>query len=82
MDAFNHRVLVLVAVAMIATVGLCLVDAHETAGPDLCLCGAGLIPAVGLLVTLPLPLLGRFVPAPVLPHAPHLSDVPAPPPKA
>ena len=80
MDAFNHRVLLLVAVAMIATVGLCLVDAHEAMGAELC-GGAGLIPAVGVLAVSPLRLLGRFVPVPVPAYAIQPSDVPAPPPK-
>jgi hypothetical protein len=71
---------VLVTVVAIAAAGLCLLDAHEVGGTDLCT--IPLAVALALPLALPLPVTGRSLPAVVRLRPRYASDFPAPPPKA
>lgn len=74
------RVLVLVAVALLAGASLCVFDADDGTGLDLC--GVVLLPVSALVLGAPQPLVGRLVPVqiPVRPVA--LLECPVPPPRA
>jgi len=74
------RVMVLVAIAVIAGVGLCLFDAADVPGGDLCASSFTVI--IGLLLPMPLAPMGRFLPAPVPAYWFSPSDLPSPPPRA
>lgn len=72
-------VIILAAVVVIVTAGLCLLDAHG-GGLDLCLSLVAV--TVGVLVTIPQTVASAFVPARVEVCDLLLLDRPAPPPKA
>jgi hypothetical protein len=75
-----RRLLVLVALALFAGASLCIVDADEGPGPDLC--GVALLPVAVLAVGALTPLVGRLVPVRMpVPLAAPLEH-PVPPPRA
>ena len=74
------RVLVLVAVALLAGASLCIFDADDGTGLDLC--GVVLLPVAVLALGAPQPLVGRMVPVQI-PMPPGASlEHPVPPPRA
>jgi hypothetical protein len=74
------QLVALVAIALIAAVGLCLLDSDDAVGGDLCL--SFLATAVGLFPTLLLSLMGYPLPALAKAYHRYPPDLPAPPPKA
>ena len=74
------RILVLVAVALLAGASLCIFDADDGTGLDLC--GVVLLPVAVLALGAPQPLVGRMVPVQIpMPHGASLEH-PVPPPRA
>lgn len=73
-------VMALVAVAVTAGLGICLLDANDIASGDLCL--SSFATASNFLLAIPLAMTGRFRPGFVLAYHRYLPDLPAPPPKA
>ena len=74
------RILVLVAVALLAGASLCIFDADDGTGLDLC--GVMLLPVAVLVLGAPQPLVGRMVPVQI-PMQPGTSpEHPVPPPRA
>jgi hypothetical protein len=74
------RLVVLVAVTVIATTGLCLLDSDEVGGVDLCAFALAVTPTLPL--AFPLPMTGRTLPALAGLRSLCTPDLPAPPPKA
>ena len=74
------RVLVLVAVALLAGASLCVLDADDGTGPDLC--GVVLLPVAVLALGAPQPLADRLVPLQIPTHPGALLERPVPPPRA
>jgi hypothetical protein len=72
-------VIVLVAVAAIAGLGICLLDGDHIARGDLCL--LSLATTSNFLLAIPLALTGRFTPGFAQAHPRYSPDLPAPPPK-
>jgi hypothetical protein len=74
------RILVLVAVTLLAVASFCVFDADDGAGLELC--SLVLLPVPGLVLGVPQPLVGRLVPVqiPIHPGAPL--ECPVPPPRA
>jgi len=73
------RVMGLVAIAVVAGVGLCLFDSADTAGGDLCT--SPFTTATPLLLAIPLGPAGRFIPGVALAYRLSPPDLPSPPPK-
>ena len=73
------RVVALAAVTLVIGAGLCVFDADDATGLDLC--GLLLLPVVGLVVTDPR-LLGLLVPVLIPIHLAEPLDRPVPPPRA
>ena len=74
------RMLVLVAVALLAGASLCIFDADDGTGLDLC--GVVLLPVAAVVLGAPQPLVGRMVPVRI-PMPPGASlEHPVPPPRA
>jgi hypothetical protein len=74
------RVVALVAVTLVIGATLCVFDADDATGPDLC--GLLLLPVVGLAVMDPRLLVGRLVPVLIPIHLADPLDRPVPPPRA
>ncbi len=73
------RILVLVAVTLLAGVSLCVLDTDDGMGLDLC--SLVLLPGAGLLFGAPQPLVGRLVPVRIPMHPGDPPDRPVPPPR-
>lgn len=74
------RILVLVAVALLMGASLCVFDADNGTGLDLC--SVVLLPVAVLVLGAPQPLVGRIVPV-LIPMPPGASlEHPVPPPRA
>jgi hypothetical protein len=74
------RILVLVAVALLAGASLCVFDADDGTGLDLC--GVVLLPVAGLALGAPQPLVGRLVPVQIPVRLAAPLEHPVPPPRA
>lgn len=74
------RILVLVAVTLVVGVSLCILDADDGTGVDLC--SVVLLPVAGLVLGAPQPLIGRLVPVQIPNHPGASLDRPVPPPRA
>jgi hypothetical protein len=74
------RVMVLAAIAVLAGVGLCLFDAADAAGGDLCT--SPFTTATPLLLAVPLGPTGTFVAGVAAANRLYSPDLPSPPPKA
>jgi hypothetical protein len=74
------RILVLVAVALLAGASLCVFDADEGIGLDLC--SMVLLPVAGLVLGAPRPLVGRLAPVEIPMHLGASLERPVPPPRA
>jgi hypothetical protein len=74
------RILVLVAVALLAGASFCVFDADDGTGLDLC--GVMLLPVAGLVLGAPQPLVGRLVPVQISMHPGAPLERPVPPPRA
>jgi hypothetical protein len=74
------RILVLVAVALLAGASLCVFDADDGTGLDLC--GVVLLPVTGLALGAPQPLVGRLVPVQIPGRPANPLEHPVPPPRA
>jgi hypothetical protein len=74
------RVLVLIAVALLAGASLCVFDADNGTGVDLC--GVVLLPVAVLVLGAPQPLVGRMVPVQIPMHPGASPEHPVPPPRA
>jgi hypothetical protein len=74
------RILVLVAVTLLVGASLCILDADDGTGLDLC--SVLLLPVPGLVLGAPRSLVGRLVPVEVPVHAGAPLDRPVPPPRA
>jgi len=74
------RVMVLVAIIVIAAAGLCLLDGDEVGGVDLC--AASVAVTLTLPLVFPLPVTGRSFPALARIRPLYRPDLHAPPPKA
>lgn len=73
------RVMVVAAIAVVAGVGLCLFDAADTAGGDLCT--SPFTTATALLLAIPLGPTGTFVAGLVPAYRLYPPDLPSPPPE-
>jgi hypothetical protein len=73
------RILVLVAVTLLAGASFCAFDAD---GTGLDLCSVVLLPVAGLLLGAPQPLVGRLVPVRIPMHPGAPLERPVPPPRA
>ncbi len=74
------RVMVLVAIIVIAAAGLCLLDGDGVNGVDLCAAFVGV--TLTLPIAFPLPVTGRSLPVLARIRPLYAQDLPAPPPKA
>ena len=74
------RIVVLVAVALLAGASFCVFDADDGTGLDLC--SVVLLPVAGLVLGAPQPLVGRLVPVQIPMHPGDPPDCPVPPPRA
>ena len=74
------RVLVLVAVALLAGASLCVLDADDGTGLDLC--GVVLLPVAVLVLGAPQALVGRLVPVQIPVRLAAPLERPVPPPRA
>lgn len=74
------RILVLVAVTLLAGASLCVFDADDGTGLDLCT--VVLLPVAGLVLGAPQPLVGRLVPVQIPMHSGAPLERPVPPPRA
>ena len=74
------RVLVLVAVALLAGASLCVFDADDGTGLDLC--GVVLLPAATLVLGAPQALVRRLAPVEIPVRLAALLERPVPPPRA
>jgi hypothetical protein len=74
------RILVLVAVALLAGGSLCIFDADDGTGLDLC--GVVLLPVAVLVLGAPQPLVGSLVPVQIPMHPGASLEHPVPPPRA
>ena len=74
------RILVLVAVALLAGASLCVLDADDGTGLDLC--GVALLPVAVLVLGAPQPLIGRLVPVRIPVRLAAPLERPVPPPRA
>jgi hypothetical protein len=72
--------LVLVAVTMVVAGSLCILDADDGTGVDLC--NVVLLPVVGLVLGAPQLLVGRLAPIDIPIHLGAALDRPVPPPRA
>jgi hypothetical protein len=73
------RILVLVALALLAGASLCVLDADEGTGLDLC--SVMLLPVAGLFLGAPQPLVGRLAPVQILMPPGASLEHPVPPPR-
>jgi hypothetical protein len=74
------RILVLVAVMLLVGASLCVLDADDGTGLDLC--GVVLLPVAALVLGAPQPLVGRLVPVQIPVRLAALLECPVPPPRA
>ena len=74
------RVLVLIAVALLAGASLCVFDTDNGTGVDLC--GVVLLPVAALALGAPQPLVGRLAPVEIPARLAALLERPVPPPRA
>jgi hypothetical protein len=74
------RVLVLAAVTLLVGASLCILDAEDGSGVDLC--NLVLLPVAGLGLGAPQPLVGRLGPVEIPVHPGAALDRPVPPPRA
>lgn len=73
------RILVLVAVALLAGASLCVLDADEGTGLDLC--SVMLLPVAGLVLGAPQPFVGRLASVQILMLPGASLEHPVPPPR-
>jgi hypothetical protein len=74
------RILVLVAVALLAGTSLCVLDADDGTGLDLC--SVVLLPVAVLVLGAPQSLVGRLVPVQIPARPANFLEHPVPPPRA
>jgi len=74
------RIVVLVAVALLAGAGFCVFDADDGTGLDLC--SVVLLPVAVLVLGAPQPLVGRLVPVQIPARPANPLERPDPPPRA